>query len=194
MNKIDYENIKKEIASRTVKFENGGELGIEYIQRQELSALREMLKAFENDGREAKIKYLKTLVDDMFQKYGDDENNMIVLQSVCAPDRSLCESDPMELYYLDSRWNKRIHPVGMEWDSCEYDDVYDDYNTMLENIIDSLLKLDMPDINELFEHDDSVNECWYGVSAITKDYEYIYFIFRDDGILLNDAIYSVKTF
>lgn len=194
MNKIDYENIKKEIASRAVKFEEGGELSVEYIQRQDVSTLQNMLKDYDNDEQTALVKHLKKLVDDMFQKYGNEENNMIVLESVYAPERSLVDEDPLEHYYLDVRWNKIAHPVGMEWESSEYDDVFEDYNDMVDDIRDVLRKLDVKDAHKIFVGDDRVNECWSGVTAITRDYRCVYFNFRNDGILMNDKIYEQKAF
>lgn len=194
MNKIDYENIKKEIASRAVKYDEGGELSIEYIQRQEVGTLLDIIKDYENRAQVAKTNNLKSLIDDMFQKYGDEENNMIVLESVYAPDRHLKEEDPMELPFVNYKWNKLAFPVGMEWNATEYDDVFEDYNDMVENIKSVLFELDAPNANELFAEDDSINECWYGVTALTRNYEYVYFVLRDDGILLNNKITTYKTF
>lgn len=197
MNKIDYENIKRELEIRSDShFESGGELDIEYIKRECTSFLQGMIETYENKEHIAHSTHLKKLVDDVFQKYGDEENNMIVLQAVFAPDHSsIHESDPIsELYYLDSRWNKQIHPVGMKWTSEEYDDVYDDYNSMIEDINTELNHLNVDNAVKLFTWNDSINEYWFGVTAITRDYKYIYFVFREDGILLNDKIFIEKTF
>ena len=51
------------------------------------------------------------------------------------------------------------------------------------------------------KENEAINECWYGVHGITKDYRIVAFVIRDDGMLCdeesfdtfyNSTLYTIK--
>ena len=69
------------------------------------------------------------------------------------------------------------------------EDVYkaDEYCKAINNLYDNTIKAKIPKAEDFWEDNgEALNEYWYGVIAITRDYEIVGFNIRYDGIPQND--------
>jgi len=216
MNKIDVENIKKEIAKRKAanyKWKSGGELSRNEITSKTDSELNALLEKFKNKGKAAAIAEIKKLVDEAFAKYSTDpEDNMIVLGACFYSDdsRDVYEVDsPLDDINFDGfnhDYNKLAYPIGRDYDLSywEYkagkqhqgkdDSKYEKLNkTITQKIVSLFSDLGLDSIEKYWaDNDDALNELWYGVHGITKDYQIVAFVIRNDGMLCDEA--SFETF
>ena len=129
---------------------------------------------------------LKETIDEAFEnnKVNKDEANVLVIES-CRGDEyyNQFDVDVEELlsddgpYWYWTRWNPNIHPI-MDRD-------YAGHNNLLDYIRRNSLCCE-----EQFDSDE-VNECWYGVIGITKDYKIVKFTIRDDGMIGGDGDWEV---
>lgn len=194
MNKIDYENIRKELESRKVKFKEGGELSIECIQRQSNEVLEEILKSeHECSVLPDYVAELMRIVDETFAKYGTDKDNVIVLQSVNDMNKPELESTQiLEKINFTHKSNEIVRPIGSDDRFFDFDFEFD---MCVSDLIVCLDELREPDIVDVFKNDKNIcGDKWHGVIAITRNYEYIYFVISEDGVVKDQKINLIRKF
>lgn len=210
MNKIDIENINKEIEKRKAakyKWTQGGDLTRAELESATDKKLNEYLEMCKGQTKEINTNEIKKLVDEAFAKFSTDpEDNMIVLGACNYSDdsRHAWEVDnALEYIYFDGHgheYNKLAYPIGRDFDFSYYghegteDDKLEEFNTTIVNKIkEYLVEMGMQPVEEYWqENNESINECWFGVHAITKDYKVVVFVIRDDGMLCDEG--SFETF
>lgn len=208
MNDIDVKNIKKFIAkieAQNFKFEDGGQCTYEYLDSLSLSDLKAMLSDYKNRKKHIFVQGFKKKVDEIFEKFAEEGENVIVL-TCCNADESgrsvvtFEDENPMELIDFEGfahKYNKQWHPVG---ESFFYEDDTTDKKKELteksyELLNDLLNSKQIEPIEEYYNEDDGVNFVWFGVYGVNKDYEVVTFVIRDDGMLSDyDAKHIIKTF
>lgn len=199
MNKIDLENIKKELEKRKAanyKFQGGGELTKSTIENYSDKKLQELIDDYNKNNTSRLENEIKELVDSIFSRWSDEsDDNMLVLGSVYCPEKRIIEDDSINFTN-----NNLYKPVGRFWEGKDYWSRYEMSQEELERIdntvwnpfyedIDKLKNkvyslLELEDTSDYFEDDiDSLNEYWYGVLGIMKDYSVVSFIIRNDGLL-----------
>ena len=199
MNKVDLENIEQIINYRESKpkYKKGGEFLTEDLEKMTTDELKNLADNFKGLAKNKADAEAKQIVDEMFQKYAKDGDNMIVLSAAYFPDHEIYEVDsPFDRIDFDrnERWNKLYYPIESEEDG---------YIVLWGKLFDILLgKLHIPYAEEEFENDtEALGRYWYGVVGIMKDYRVVRFIIRDDGMLsdnngynstYNKVIYEIK--
>jgi len=197
MNKIDIENIKIEISKRkTLKklFKDGGDMPHSDIRNASDETLVKLLKDFENKTKEdSKIK-IRKLVDDFFNKYGEEGDTMIPISAAYREDYDIDCFYDLEIYDeinldADSVSNPDIKVIGRNWD--DEDERWDKFGKDLEKLNNEITKLGkIPSAEEWwtkgYGDGNALNDYWYGVIVITKDYKVQGFEIRYDGLAQND--------
>lgn len=191
MNKIDIENIKKELAKRKAanyEWKDGGEMTKDDIMLRTTNELNELVKDFETKKQNSISEKIHKLVDDIFKKYAEDDDNMIPLSCAYRPEYRVYGDTGIEVYssvmlsnvdgYND---NPHIKPIARNW--FEEDEHWESYTEDLAKLVDETSKAKVPYAEEQWKNDgESLNEYWYGVIAITRDYKIVGFEMRDDGL------------
>lgn len=138
------------------------------------------------------IDTLKNLVDKMFNKYGKDDDNMIAVWDANAFELGIWEGkDPLSDIYWEgfsNKYNKLYYPI------CANDEkVPDEYYVDLEKLKSILRNLNIKDAYDYWkDNSDVLNEYWYGVIGIMKDYQVVAFVIRDDGMLCDKNGYDTS--
>lgn len=209
MNKVDIENIKKELNKRKAaeyKFESGGDLSQSDIINATTENLDKMKEDFFNSEKGDAAEKIKKIVDEIFEKYGNENDNIIILGACNYYDDLRCVSisdNPLEdidFEGFDHKYNKLAYPIGRNYDLHHYDEHKHNYvngkddsmcNELLKRTMDIeflLPKLGLSSIEDYWNNDnDAINECWYGVHAITKNYKIVTFVIREDGMLCDEG-------
>ena len=198
MNKIDIANIKKELAKREAanyEWTEGGHMSKDDIMLRTTKELNELINEYNNNIKYLAEQEIKKLVDEAFEKYSNDENdNMVIIGACNYYDDSRCASttdDPLYTINFDGfehRYNKLAYPIGRNL-THKYED---EKKSMALNEIGNKIhsyfnNLGLKTIYYYWDdHNDAINECWYGVHAITKDYKIVTFVIRDDGMLCDE--------
>lgn len=191
MNNTDIANIKKELAKRKAanyEWKDGGEMTKDDIMLRTTNELNELLKNYENAKKNKISENIHKLVDDIFKKYAEDDDNMIPLSCAYRPEYRIYGDTGIEVYssvmlsdidgYND---NPYIKPIARNW--FEEDDRWESYTEDLAKLVDETSKAKIPYAEEHWEDaGESLNEYWYGVIAITRDYKIVGFEMRDDGL------------
>ena len=194
MNIIDLENIKKELAKREAAnyaFEEGGDMSKDDITLRTTEELNVLVKEFnENTSANASVT-IKKIVDEMFEKYAEEDDNMILLSAAFCPERTVYEvEEPFDCINFGwEKYNKLYFPICKEWG----DDDYVEYTKDVDRIKAQLSKVDGAcyDAEKFYErNNEALNECWYGVIGIMKDYRLVTFVIRDDGMLCDEGGYT----
>lgn len=193
MNDIDIRNIKKELAKRKAAnytWENGGDMCKDDVILRTTMDLNGLVGSYEGDKHIAYINQIKQKVDDIFKKYGKENENMILLQCLKRCDYDLyTETDYDDIVKCVSwdlnEYNTLCFPIFK--DLTEKEKVPEDFNiheiNELCNLLDDAkIKWDTEEIID----NDMVNEYWNGYTAITKDYKIVVFSIRYDGMLSNN--------
>lgn len=204
MNKIDLKNIKKELEKRKAanyKFQKGGKLTKYTIESYTNEKLQELIDDYNKNNTSRLENEIKELVDSIFSRWSDEsDDNMIVLDAAYCPEKRVLEVENAldDIDFTDE--NTLYKPIGRFWEGRDYwsrsemsqeeleridntvwNPFYKDINR-LEGKVHDLLEVS--DASDYFEDDiDSLNEYWYGVLGIMKDYKVVSFIIRDDGLL-----------
>lgn len=199
MNKIDLENIKKELEKRKAanyKFQKGGELTKYTIESYTDKKLQELIDDYNKNNTSRLENEIKELVDSIFSRWSDEsDDNMLVLGSVYCPEKRIIEDDSINFTN-----NNLYKPVGRFWEGKDYwsrdkmsqEELEKIDNTVWNPFYEDIGKLkskvynllELEDTSDYFEDDiDSLNEYWYGVLGIMKDYKVVSFIIRNDGLL-----------
>lgn len=138
------------------------------------------------------IDTLKNLVDKMFNKYGKDDDNMIAVWDANAFELGIWEGkDPLSDIYWEefgNKYNKLYYPI------CTNDEkIPDEYYADLEKLKSILRNLNIKDAYDYWkDNSDALNEYWYGVIGIMKDYQVVAFVIRDDGMLCDKTGYDTS--
>lgn len=185
MNTFDISNIRSIIQFRESKpnFIQGGDLSAEELGRMHTDTLKEMLKEYEN----RIIPSIKAEVDLIFNKFAEPGDNVIILDMTNYYDDgrylSDCEDDFTSIDFggFENRYNKLYYPINVE--NMDNEEYYQQFTELRDN----LYAIGIPTAIENWEDDnDALNEYWYGVIAITKDYKVVDFVIRDDGMLCDE--------
>ena len=203
MNNIDIANIKKELAKRKAanyEWKDGGEMTKDDVMLRTTKELNKLVKDFETKKQNSISEKIHKLVDDIFKKYAEDDDNMIPLSCAYRPEYRLYGDTGIKVYssvmFSDEdgyNENPHIKPIARNW--FEEDDRWSTYSEDLNNLVNEVADAKVPYAEEEFEDDgESLNEYWYGVIAITRDYNIVKFIMRDDGLPEDDIPpYSIMT-
>ena len=195
MNNIDIENIKKELAKRKAanyEWKEGGEMSKDDIMLRTTKELNDLIKNYENTKKNKISEKIHNLVNTIFEKYADENDNMIPLSCAYRPEYRLYGETGIEVYSsvmlsdIDGyNENPHIKPIARNW--LEEDDRWETYSEDLNNLVNTVADAKVPYAEEEFEDDgECLNEYWYGIIAITRDYNVVRFIMRDDGLPEND--------
>lgn len=210
INEIDVKNIKKELAARKAmeyKFEKGGTIEQGLLKNLNEEILKDSLNGYENAVKIKAFNELKQLVQDTFDKYGKEGDNMIALDLGNYDDSHFADVNPAyEEWCWQIRWDRQseylrgegeVHYKPIGWDECDSEHWPDDEADALEKkyqdlfeITNQIMKLlsklvkttDLEDVGNM----DATNECWYAVTTITRDLKFVSFVIRDDGLPLNN--------
>lgn len=208
MNDIDIKNIKKELRKRSASeydFEAGGDLTQGNLTCATTEELKQLIKEYSDNKKVISGEKIKKIVDEIFEKYADETDNMIVL-GACNyynEDRHVSfVEEPLKEIDFDGfghDYNKLAYPIGRSYDLSWYDydngkyvngaddDKYEELMKGVKKIVDLMPDLGLADIEKYWDNDnEAINECWYGVHAITKDYQIVAFVIRDDGMLCDE--------
>ena len=129
MNKTDVKNMKSLLKYRKViaegaKFVDGGDYTEEQLSIMDNSELKNKIDNFENNVKNKYIAQLKKLVDEMFEKYGKEGDNMIAVYDANVCERYISEGEgPLKDINFDGfsgKYNKLYHPICHDWDCSNY--------------------------------------------------------------------------
>ena len=211
INEIDAKNIKKELAARKAmayKFEKGGTIEQGLLKNLNEEILKANLNEFENNDKAKAFAELKQLVQDTFDKYGKEGDNMIALDLGNFEDNWADVEPAYEEWCWKISWDRQseylwhkesdeVHYKPIGWDECDSENWPDDEADALEEKFQDLFEItnkikgllgklvktyDLEDIGDIRE----TNEYWFTVSAITKDLKLVSFIIRNDGLPQED--------
>ena len=187
MNDIDIKNIKKELRKRSVSeydFETGGDLTKGNLTCATTEELKQLVNEYSNNKKTITGEKIKKITDEIFEKYAEGNDNMIVLGACNYYDEdrhaSLVEEPLKEINFdgFGHNYNKLAYPIGRDHDN------YEELMKDVQKIIDLMPDLGLSDIEKYWDNNNgAINEIWYGVHAITKDYQIVAFVIRDDGML-----------
>lgn len=194
MNKIDITNIKKELAKRKAdnyEWTDGGEMTKDAVMLCTSKELNDLVKDYKNGEKNKLYEKVRKLVDEIFEKYSEKDDNMIPLSCAYRPEYRIYGDTGTEVYnslmlsdidgYND---NPYIKPIARNW--TEEDERWESYGEDLDKLDDEISKTKVPYAEKYWENDgDRLNEYWYGVIAITRDYKIVGFEMRDDGLPQN---------
>ena len=203
MNKIDIENIKKELAKRKAAnydWKDGGEMTKDDVMLRTTKELNDLLNDYTNLKQINTETEIKKLADEIFAEFGDEEDNMIILGggNYYNDCRDFNEYSIDELLkridFNDEQYNPHAHPVGRNLNITYYnhtgdkedDKKFDKLIKKSEELANKLSNLPIKSINDYgSDNNDPLNEMWCGCHAITRDYKIYAFVIRDDGLFLN---------
>ena len=211
MNKADIENINKELKKRSAsnyKWNEKGDLTKDEVMLRTTKELEQLLEDFKNNEAKTAADKVKKIVDEMFAKYGEKRDNMIVFSAANVPERTTYECDE-PLADINFNWkdyNKLYLPICRNWKYVSYwdrkdedkkeleewDKKWEEYYKDIERLKKEIYKIkDVHPASDLWDDDnDALNECWYGVVGIMKDYKVVSFVIRDDGMLCDEDSYQ----
>lgn len=195
MNNIDIENIKEELAKRKAanyEWKDGGEMNKDDIMLRTTNELNALLEDYENSEENKISKKVHKLVDEIFEKYAEKDDNMIPLSCAFRPEYRLYGDTGVEVYrsvtfsdedgYND---NPYVKPIARNW--FKEDERWGNYTNDLAKLVDATADAKVPYAEEHWENiGERLNEYWYGVIAITSDYKIVGFEMRDDGLPQDD--------
>ena len=112
---------------------------------------------------------------------------MIQLSCAYRPEYRLYGNTGIEVYTSitlsdkDVSNNVHVKPIARNW--YEDDERWDNYTKDLAKLVDITIDVKVPYAEEYWkDYGERLNEYWYGVIAITRDYDIVGFEMRYDGI------------
>ena len=191
MNDIDIKNIKKELAKRKAanyEWKDGGEMTKDDVILRTSKELKAFLNDYENAKRNKISEKVHKLVDEIFEKYSNEDDNMIPLSCAYRPEYRILGNIGIEVYTSitlsdEDGYNNNAHvkPIARNW--YEDDERWDNYTKDLAKLVDITIDAKVPYAEEYWkDYGERLNEYWYGVIAITRDYDIVGFEMRYDGI------------
>ena len=220
MNKADIENINKELKKRSAsnyKWNEKGDLTKDDVMLRTTKELQQLIDEFKNNEAKTAADKVKKIVDELFAKYGEEDDNMIVFSAAYVPERTTYECDePLaDINFQRSipqgnsvqrEYNKLYLPICRNWEClsyydrkdrdakelAEWDKKWEEYYNDIEHLKEEIYKIkEIVPAEELWEDDnDALNELWYGVVGIMKDYKVVSFVIRCDGMLCDEDSYQ----
>ena len=199
MNNIDVINIKEVLEfcknPRPV-YQLGGEIQVSEIENSTDEQLNNLLEAYKS----AQIPGIRKMVDEIFEKFGEENDNMIALSAAkyYFDSRNTYElDDPLDSIDFDGfehEYNPFYYPIARNWERKNWrdknskdDERLSEYWTLVEALCTKLNECSKFEYAEDYYRDnDALNEYWAGVIGITKDYKLVSFVIRDDGMLCNE--------
>lgn len=197
MNNIDVINIKEVLEFRKNPrpvFQLGGEIQVSEIENSTDEQLNNLLEAYKS----AQIPGIRKMVDEIFEKFGEENSNIIILSGAYYSDdgRSVYEvTDPLySIKFNKHAYNKLYYPIGENWTkktwdgSGVHDKHWDEYYLYVEELYDKCASSGIVESAEEYykEDNEALNEFWYGCIGIMKDYKVVSFVIRNDGILCTE--------
>lgn len=184
MKDTDILNIRKVLEYKKNKpgFKDGGDLSFEEINSRSTEELENLLTT----NNQSVIPEIKALVDQIFQKFSDDpEDNMIALWATHYAKYDIYDQEfPMTCISFDGfshKYNKFYYPIGSAWD---INDVPKEYKNLTKQLKEKCELVGIKSAEDYYkDNNDAVNEIWYGVIGIMKDYRVVAFVIRSDGKL-----------
>ena len=215
MNKTDVKNMKsllkwRELSRKVSKgadYDTDGEIKFDVLTVYSDDELNQKIKEFEDAEKRNAAGKFRSLVDAFFEKWGDEGDNMIVLSGAWVPERETCElDDPVnDINWNWSEYNKLYHAVGRQQPSNRYlavcdlpkaerverEKLWDQFWADMKPIQKEARKLKILTAEKYWEDDnDALNEMWYGVIGVMKDYRIVSFVIREDGMLCDEEGYE----
>ena len=213
INKVDIENIGKELKARkaaSYSIKNGGTLSKEELKGKSESELKQLISDFKSSKETKAIGEIKELVDNLFKKYGEEGDNMIAISCAYVPERKTYANEEGPLSAIDfngfgHKYNKLYYPICSDWECANYwgrknktkeeleewDEKWEEYWQDIDELQGKLDDIDIPTAEEYWKSDnDALNEYWYGVIGIMKDYRVVAFVIRGDGMLCDEDSYE----
>ena len=159
---------------------------IERLQRIEIKKDKEKL-----------IPHIKKMVDSAFKVFGEEGDNILILSACYYPDeaRDIYEvNEPLDSINFNkgSDYNNLYFPIGRNWDLIRDGVDADKLNTLYEvytrPICEALDQCFIDCYAEDYYREDNnaLNEYWYGVIGIMRDYKVVSFVIRNDGLLCDE--------
>lgn len=187
MKDTDILNIRKVLEYKKIKpgFKGGGDLSFEEINSKSTEELENLLTT----NNQLVIPEIKALVDQIFQKFSDNpEDNMIALWAARYDEHYIYDQGcPMTSISFDGfshRHNKFYYPIGSTWD---FDDVPKEYRNLTDQVKEKCELVGIKSAEDYYkDNNDALNEIWYGVIGIMKDYRVVAFVIRNDGVLCEE--------
>ena len=198
MNKTDLKNMKallkyKEVVTNGPKFESkNSTITQEELEKYNINELKTAINNFENSEVDKYTKKLKNLVDEMFVKYGEEDDNMIAIWDANVYERDVYQGDdPLSDICFGGfahEYNKFYYPIYANNKNAP-----DEYYKDVKKLKDILHNLKVKNAYNYWKDDnEALNEIWYGVIGVMKDHRVVAFVIRDDGMLCDEDGY--KTF
>lgn len=187
MKNTDITNIRRVLEYRKIKpnFKDGGDLSFEEINSRSTEELENLLTT----NNQLVIPEIKALVDQIFQKFSDDpEDNMIALWAAHYDEHDVYDQGcPMTSISFDGfshRYNRFYYPIGSAWD---FNDVPKEYINLTDQVKEKCGLVGIKSAEDYYkDNDDALNEIWYGVIGIMRDYRVVAFVIRNDGMLCEE--------
>lgn len=143
--------------------------------------------------KEEYIPKIKELVDKVFEEFGEEDDNILILSACYYPE------DARDTYEVDSPldninfnrgdYNNLYFPIGRNWDLIEDGVDADKLNTLYEvytrpicEALDQCL-FDCYAEDYYRDNNSALNDYWCGVIGIMRDYKVVSFVIRKDGLL-----------
>ena len=185
MNDIDAENIRKIIEWRKSKpfLKKGGIFTSEELDDVSTTELENWIEGIEKDQQPK----FKKMVDEFFEKYGKDGDNIILLTCANVPERETTYDAGLPWKHIDydgfnHKYNKLYYPVNVDEGNKK---CMKEWKTILE-MSKSVGITDAEKYWTDVEDNEALNELWYGVIGIMKDYKAVSFVIRGDGMLCDE--------
>jgi hypothetical protein len=208
MNDFDLNYLKERISwlrRKEPTFPKEGELNFKDICYKSADELEVIVKEYESEKAAKATVKIKEIVDKIFELYGEEGDNMIVTSMVYVPDRTTFTVDEyLERIYFDGfahKYNPFYYPVSRGWKHSHYKMTkeeleawratygvkFDKLYELSEELNTLLYSIGIDDAESHWvDNNDALNEYWYGVVGITKDYKVVSFVIRDDGMLCDE--------
>ena len=150
--------------------------------------------------KEKLIPHIKKMVDSAFKVFGEEGDNILILSACYYPEdaRDTYEIDD-PLYSINfnkgSDYNNLYFPIGRNWDLGNWerdgvdkdklDTLYEVYTRPICEALDQCL-FDCYAEDYYRDNNSALNEYWYGVIGIMRDYKIVSFVIRNDGLLCDE--------
>lgn len=208
MNDYDLNYLKERITwlrRKAPTFPKEGELDFNEICYKSADELEVLVKEYESEKAAKATVKIKEIVDKIFELYGEEGDNMVITSMAYVPDRTTYNVEEyLERIDFDGfahKYNSLYYPVSRDWAQSSYNMTSEELKTWKATWgvkFDALYKLSdelntllcyigIDDAeNQWLENNGALNEYWYGVIGITKDYKVVSFVIRDDGMLCDE--------
>lgn len=137
---------------------------------------------------------IREKVDELFALKSNSRCNLLILTSANVDENghykrfNLFDSFGLNIDWSEDgksgKYEKFLEPKINEHNNWARNVCYNEENERIGKQIYNLTKRIVPSATKYFDKGD-LNECWYGVIAITKQYKIIPFIVRDDAYMMD---------